>query len=194
MALSDFLRNYWFQTFLALAVLGEAVHLLFLLPRIRRERDRWKLHLPVLGRLLRTIYTARFARTLSSLYTAGLPMISALQIGSRIIGNAYLEEQFVQVIEKVRAGQPLSAALWAVDGFVKKFSSAVMIGEETGKLDEMLESMAESLDYEAEQAIDRMMTLIEPTMIVMMAVIVGFIMIAVITPIYGSYQSLGDVY
>lgn len=194
MALSDFLRNYWFQTFLALAVLGEAVHLLFLLPRIRRERDRWKLHLPVLGRLLRTIYTARFARTLSSLYTAGLPMISALQIGSRIIGNAYLEEQFVQVIEKVRAGQPLSAALLTVDGFVKKFSSAVMIGEETGKLDEMLESMAESLDYEAEQAIDRMMTLIEPAMIVMMAVIVGFIMIAVITPIYGSYQSLGDVY
>lgn len=193
LAFSEFLRNYWAQVLLGAAVLWEMVHLLFLFPKARRERDRWRLHLPVIGKLLRTMYTARFARTLSSLYSAGLPMISALQIGSRIIGNVYLEEQFVQVIEKVRTGVPLSEALRGVDGFVKKFSSAVMIGEETGKLDEMLENMASSLDHEAEQAMARMMTLIEPVMIVIMAVIVGFIMIAVISPIYGSYQSLSNL-
>ena len=191
---SEFLRKYWMQVLLAAAVFAEAVHLLFLVPGMRRARDRWILHLPLIGRLLKVIYTARFARTLSSLYAAGLPMIAALQTGRKIIGNSYLESQFDQVIEQVRAGQTLSSALGRVDGFLKKFPSTVMIGEETGKLDDMLESMSKALDYEAEQKITRMMALIEPVMIVVMAVVVGFIMISVITPIYGSYQSLSNSY
>ena len=95
-----------------------------------------------------------------------------------------------ELIADIRAGETLSSAIDKVDGFTKKLSSTVMVGEETGSLDSMLVSIADQMDYESEIAIGKMVAMLEPLMIVVMAVIVGFIMIAVIQPIYGSYQSI----
>ena len=81
-----------------------------------------------------------------------------------------------------------------IDGFVKKFSSTIMIGEETGSLDSMLDSSAENLEYESEVAINKLVSLLEPLMIVVMALIVGVIIVSVITPIYGSYDAIGAGY
>lgn len=90
----------------------------------------------------------------------------------------------------VRSGIPLSQALKEVDGLMKKLSSTILIGEESGCLDTMLDSIAETLESEAEQATKRMVTLLEPLLIVFMALIVGFIMIAVMLPIYQSYAAI----
>ena len=84
----------------------------------------------------------------------------------------------------------MSAAFKTVDGFVNKLSSTIMIGEETGSLDSMLDSISDTLDYESEIAISKMVTMLEPVLIVVMAVIVGFIMIAVMLPIYDSYSAI----
>ena len=152
--------------------------------------DYIKIRLPVVGRLLKVIYTARFARSLSALYASGLPIVQALQIARKIVGNHYIDSQFDQVISGVRAGNTLSESLSKVDGFVKKLSSSVMIGEQTGSLGDMLGATADTLDYEAEMAVARLTTFLEPVLIVVMALVVGFIMLAVIMPIYGSYNAI----
>ena len=84
----------------------------------------------------------------------------------------------------------LSAALETVDGFQRKLCSSIAVGEETGRLDSMLDSIADSMEYDAQQASKRMMTILEPMLIVLMAFVVGFIIIAVMSPIIGSYSAI----
>jgi len=191
---SNFLVENWIQiaVFVFIAVL--ALMVVFRIYRVRLWRVRMLVRMPVIGKLLKVIYTARFARTLSSLYSSGLQIVTALQIGRKTVGNLYIDSQFDAAIAKVRSGENLSSALGGIDGFVKKFTSTIMIGEETGSLDSMLDATAEQLEYDSEIAINRLVSLMEPLMIVIMAVIVGVIMISVIQPIYGSYNAIGAGY
>lgn len=94
----------------------------------------------------------------------------------------------------VRAGANLSDAINSVDGFVKKLTSSILVGEETGSLDTMLKSTADQMSYDSEIAMNKLVAMVEPAMIVVMAVTVGFIMIAIIQPIYGSYQAIANSY
>ncbi|MBP5276815.1 MAG: type II secretion system F family protein [Lachnospiraceae bacterium] len=130
--------------------------------------------------------------TLSSIYSSGIPISTCLKIAKTTVGNLYIESQFDEMIAKVRGGENLSDGIDSIDGFVKKLTSSVSVGEETGELDSMLVSIADQMDYDAEIATEKLVAMIEPVMIVIMAVIVGFIMIAIIQPIYGSYQSIAD--
>jgi type IV pilus assembly protein PilC len=143
------------------------------------------------GQLLKVIYSGRFARTMSSLYSSGIPIYSCIQIAKSTIGNRYIEAQFDEVERKVLGGASVSSALVDVDGFVGKLSATIKVGEETGMLGSMLESVANDLDFYSEQALIRLTSYIEPVMIVIMAAGVGFIMIAIIKPIYGSYATIG---
>ena len=124
------------------------------------------------------------------MYSAGIPIVTCLQIAKSTIGNSYIESQFDDMIADIRAGKPLSDALGTIDGFVKKLPSSVAVGEETGALDSMLNSIADQMEYDSEIAIEKLVAMLEPAMIVIMAAMVGFIMIAVISPIYGSYQTI----
>ena len=184
----------WLLVALGAAVLTVGVRSLFLVPEVRLQWDRFILHAPVVGKLNRKICTARFARTLSNLYSSGVPIVMALQSGQQTVGNRWIASQFDGVLTSVRAGHPLSDSLKEVDGFERKLSSTVMVGEETGKLDSMLATTSETMDYEAEMATKKLMTLIEPVMIVVMAVMVAFVIIAVILPIYLSYGTIGGSY
>jgi type IV pilus assembly protein PilC len=173
------------------AVVWPAWYFIKKIPAVIYVLDRAKVHLPKLGRLFKVIYTARFARTLSSLYSSGIPIINCLSIAKKTIGNAYIEAQFDQVIADTQAGEPLSVALGKVDGFIAKMISSVRVGEEAGSLESMLNSIADDMEFESERAIQQMVAMIEPVMIIVMAVIVGFIMISVIVPIYQSYSTIG---
>ena len=143
------------------------------------------------GKLTKVIYSARFARTMSSLYSGGIPIYNCIEIAKSTIGNAYIEEQFDEVLKHVSGGGSISDALRGVDGFVSKLSSTIKVGEETGMLAPMLESVANDLDFYSRQALLKLTSLIEPVMIVVMASIVGFVMIAIIQPIYQSYSTIG---
>ncbi len=190
-AISSFVENNVFGIILFCVCVYIAVYFLKKLPGIAYELDRIRIHLPWIGRLMKVVYTARFARTMSSLYSAGIPIVSCLQIARNTIGNTYIERQFTQVIADVRAGETLFAALARVDGFIAKMVSCIRVGEEAGSLDTMLESVAEDMEFESERAIEQMVAVMEPVMIILMAVLVGFIMVAVITPIYQSYNFIG---
>lgn len=191
LALSDFFAAYWFPMIIVLIFTLIALRFLLTQPSVRLQVDRFKLHAPVIGKLQRKICTARFARTLSNLYSSGVPIMGCLQSGRDTIGNTWIASQFDDVMREVRGGKSLSSSLSNVDGFELKLSSSIMVGEETGKLDDMMATISETMDYEAEMATKKMMTLIEPVMIVVMAFIVGFVVVAVITPIYGSYSTIG---
>jgi len=162
------------------------------MPSVQLVRDQWKLKIPYVGKLLMVVYTARFSRSLSSLYSAGIPIITAMQVAKKTIGNRYIEKQFDQAIADLRAGKSLSESVEQIKGLRKKLASVVRVGEESGDLVKMLDSLADSFDYESEMAISRMISFLEPALIVFMALIIGFIMIAVMLPIYQSYTAIGN--
>lgn len=192
LGISNFVADKWFILIIFGVVIFILLKLLFSIPQIRYIKDKIKIKLPKIGKLMKIIYTARFARTLASLYNAGLPIISCLSIARDTIDNRYIESQFEQVIKDVQAGQNLSEALARIDGFTKKLVSSAVVGEETGTLDEMLNSAADQLEYDSEMAIQGLVSMLEPMMIVVLAVLVGFIIIAVIQPIYGSYDAIAN--
>ncbi|MBR1816887.1 MAG: type II secretion system F family protein [Lachnospiraceae bacterium] len=194
LGISNFVKNKWYVILIVAAVCYIAFKIIFSIPKVKYLKDKLELHLPVIGKLRKVIYTARFARTLSSLYSAGISILNCLMIARSTIGNSYIEKQFDQVIADVKAGSNLSEAIDKVDGFTKKLSSSVMVGEETGALESMLVSTANQMEYDSEIALNKLVSYLEPTMIVFMAVIVGFIIISVIQPIYGSYAQISQSY
>lgn len=189
-SISDFIVKRWYVALLIVFTVVMLLRVIFSMPAVRHQLDYRKVHMPGFGKLFKVVYTARFARTLSSLYSSGMPIATAIGIAGKTIGNKYIEEQFEEVVMHVRSGIPLSQALREVDGFQKKLASTILVGEESGRLDTMLDSIAVSLEEEAEQATKKMVTLLEPILIVFMALIVGFIMIAVMLPIYQSYAAI----
>ena len=190
-SVSDLVATHWLSLALGIFVLVMGLRLLMALPAVRLQWDRLILHAPVVGKLNRKICTARFARTLSNLYSGGVPIIATLIAARDAVDNTWIASQFDTVLRNVRAGHSLSETLSAVDGFEKKMSASIAVGEETGKLDSLLATISETLDYEAESATKRLVTLLEPLMIVIMAVIVGCVVVAVIMPIYLSYGTIG---
>ena len=192
LAISNFVSEKWYVLIIFGVIAFILFKLLFSIPAIHYLKDKIKIKVPKIGKLMRIIYTARFARTLASLYNAGLPIISCLTIARDTIDNRYIESQFEAVIKDVQAGQNLSDALAKVDGFTKKLVSSVVVGEETGTLDEMLNSAADQLEYDSEMGIQGMVSMLEPMIIVVLAVLVGFIIISVIQPIYGSYDAIAS--
>ena len=189
-AVSNFLVQKWYIALLTVAVIVALIRIIVGIPSVRRGVDWLKVHMWGFGKLFKVVYTARFARTLSSLYSSGMPLVSAVGVAAKTIGNGYVESQFDEVITMVRGGVPLSQGLREVDGLLKKLSSTILVGEESGRLDVMLDSIAETLESDAEQATKRMVTLLEPILIIFMALIVGCIMIGVMLPIYQSYSAI----
>lgn len=195
MSVSDFLTRQWYLALLAVFLLVVTLRIVGRIYRVRRGIDYLKVHLPVVGKLNKVIYTARFARTLSSLYSSGMPIAQALKTAGETVGNVYVEEQFTKVISAVRSGVPLSSALREVDGFLHKLSSTILVGEESGRLDTMLDSVAMTMEEDAEDATRRLVTMLEPALICVMALVVGFIIVAVMLPIYESYGAIeGSAY
>jgi type IV pilus assembly protein PilC len=191
MGMSDFLITNGVYMLIVVVIAALLLINLFRKPEPRKALDKGLLKFPKVGKLLQTIYTARFARTLASLYVSGIPMIQALTIAQGTVGNKYIEAQFRVVVDHLGNGRTLSQALSTVDGFENKLKSTVMIGEESGRLEQMLESVADQFDYDSEMASQRMVTMIEPIMIVVMAGIVGLVIISVMMPIFQMYETVG---
>ena len=190
LGISDALTNHWPVILAVVAAAAVFLSVVFRIPDVALQKDRMKLKIPVIGKLLKVVYTARFARTLSSLYSSGIPIVTALQIGKHTVGNKYIESQFDEAIYSVRTGESLSKSLAAVDGFVNKLASSIMVGEETGSLEEMLNVIADALEYDSEMAIARMTAMLEPVLLIVMGVIIGFVIIAVMMPVFDGYSTI----
>jgi type IV pilus assembly protein PilC len=188
---SNFLINRWFIIGIVIMVLIVLMQYLLSIYKVRLAFDKAKLRIPKIAKLLRIIYTARFSRTLSSLYSSGVSMIRSLEITGTVVMNTYIESQFAELVKNVRNGEPLSASVRMVDGFDNKLPNVIMIGEEAGRLDTMLVSTADSFEYEAEEATSAMVAYAEPVMIVVIAVVIMIVLLSVMMPMATIYETFG---
>lgn len=188
---SNFLKTNWALVFIGVLVFILALNLLGKAPKVRYFKDKAKLRIPVIGKLLKIIYTARFATTLSSTYASGISIVRALGNTRDTVGNTYIASQFGELIQNVRSGEIFSQSIAKIDGFDPKLAATILIGEETGKLDDMLNATANDFDYEAEMALNKLTAIVEPCMIVIMAVVVGTVIVSVMLPMTTLYDAIG---
>ena len=181
---SDFIRSQWY--FLILGI-GGSIFALRAFMRSKRGKqftDRWKLKLPVFGPLLTKIAMSRFSRTFAQLIRSGVPILEVLDIVGGSAGNHVIEESIKSVSGDVEKGDNLSVAMSKKAIFPPMLLRMVAAGESTGKIDTMLEKMADFWDEEIEAMLDALTSLIEPMLIVFLGVIVGGIVIAMFLPIF----------
>jgi len=168
-----------------LALIGAGLYYLFRWTRAegRIKWDTFKLRIPVLGNVLRTIAVGRFARTLGALTKGGVIILEALSVVRDTLGNELLGREIDAVAEKVKRGEPLAEPLSESGNFPPLLVQIVSIGEQTGKLDELLLNAAETFDSEADSAINRFMAIFPALLILLLALVIGFIIAATLLPI-----------
>ena len=147
-----------------------------------------KISFPLIKDLNRKIIVSRFTRTLSTLLASGVSLVESLPIVSAVLDNVIAEDEVLKIRERVVKGEGLSTPIEDCELFPQMLSSMVRIGEESGALDDMLNKTADFYDEEVEQAIQTLTSMLEPLMIIVMGVVIGFMVIALMLPLYGSYD------
>lgn len=188
MGISHFLTDYWYLLLLGLFALVCVLKLLHQSNRTGTQMDRMTLSIPIFGKLIEKVIMGHFANAMSILYASGVTIVKALEISSGTVNNRYIVQKLVSVQEKVEKGVALSAAMQSEELFDKMFWSMVHIGEESGNLETMFFKLTEYLEQESEAAIQKMMSMIEPIILIVIACVVGCVIASVLLPIYSTYQ------
>ncbi|MFC1621177.1 type II secretion system F family protein [Candidatus Omnitrophota bacterium] len=177
---SDFIRTYWIV--LAIFVIGS----IFFIARGKSKSiiDRFKLKLPIIGALVKDSELARFSRTLSMLLKNGVAILSALKITSDVIENEVIKSETLKIYNDVREGSSLAAAIKKNTSFPPFIINMATIGEKGGMLDKTLLKAAKSYDIESDRKIKILSSLLEPVIILIMGVVVGFIVISMLLPVF----------
>lgn len=190
LAISDTLTGYWYVFVIAIIAFIYGMNRYMKTTKGRMKIDSLKLKIPVVKGTITKIITSRFSRTLSTLMMSGVPLIQALDIVSRVVGNKVVEQGILDTKEEVKKGTSLSAPLQKIGAFPLMLTQMVEIGEESGSLDDILEKTANFYDEEVEVSIQRLTTMLEPIMIILMAVVIGFIVISMVLPMFDMMNTL----
>lgn len=185
MGIVDFFAKYWY---IIVVVLGLTI---FFARRWlateggRKAWDTFKLNMPLFSTLFRKLYMSRFSRTSEVLLRSGVSMMETLKISADAVNNVVVKEEILQAVGKVKNGKALSDSLTGQDYILPFVPQMIRIGETSGSIDEMLDKVADYYDKEVDNTIASISTLIEPILMVAMAGMIGFIVLAVLLPIYG---------
>jgi len=190
MGISDFIRGYWYIVIAGIGIIIFTINRYINSTTGRYQFDALKFKIPVVKSSMDKIVTARFTRTLGSLLKSGIPLINALELAGSVTGNVVIEEKINHVASEVEKGETLGVALKRTPTFGPMVVSMIQIGEESGSLDQMLDKSADFYEQELEDAIDRLLKLMEPLLIVFMAVIIGFIVIAMALPMFDMVNTI----
>lgn len=189
--ISDLVRNNMIMTVIVLAVLVVSF-LMFIKTKFGRHAwDKFLLKMPVLGPVVSKVAISRFTRTLGTLVSSGVPILQALTIVRETSGNVIIANAVTAVHESVKEGETITAPLEASGVFPPMVISMVDVGEQTGALPEMMMKIADNFDDEVDNAVAAMTSLLEPIMIIFLAVIVGSIVIAMFLPLIDLMNGLG---
>lgn len=191
--MSNFIKVYWYIILAGFLAILIGVHELKSLPNVRRYLDKISLRIPIFGKLIKKNACAQFSRTLSSLLRTGISLMEALDIVARTISNVIIKEAILEARLEVERGVPLSLPLKDSGFFPPMIYHMIGIGEETGNLEEILESVAEYYEEEVEMATQSVSVVIEPLIIVFLAIIVGFLVISIILPMYSLYNGVSSL-
>ncbi len=160
-------------------------------PTGRQTLDRLRLKIPLVGKIYHQFALSEFCRSLSTLVAGGIPLVSGLETATTAVGNAYIGESIRPSIDQVRQGQTFHAALDRSGVFPKIAIDMIKVGEETGSLDEMLNSVSDYFDERVETTVQRLLTLVEPIMLIVMGVIVALLLISIYLPMFGALGQMG---
>ena len=191
MNIGKFLVNHWLIMILALAAIIFIIVYALKLPDVRMKWDRFLIKGPAFGKLVVKIYTARFAQTMASLYSSGLPMVECLKRSADTLNNTYISMKFRDIIDEVKSGETLSSSVQRADIFDSMFCSIIFVGEEAGALDEILQKTAEFYDEEADSAVKRLCAMLEPAMLIIMGIVIGLVAGAFFPALYDSIGHIG---
>ncbi|MBN2189933.1 MAG: type II secretion system inner membrane protein GspF [Candidatus Aureabacteria bacterium] len=187
---SDFCINNWYYPIITVVLIVVLIKLLAKTKKGKLTMDSLKLNMPIFGSLVRKVAIARFTRTLGTLITSGVPILQALSIVKDTVGNEVISTAVESVHDSIREGESIVEPLRQSKVFPPVVVSMIDVGEETGELAEMLIKIADNYDEDVDNAVAGLTSLLEPVLIVSLAVIVGFIVIALFLPLIALIQKL----
>ncbi|HAV62767.1 MAG TPA: type II secretion system protein GspF [Verrucomicrobiales bacterium] len=187
---SEFIQGYWWLMLLLMAGAGYGLFIYLKTPEGARNRDQFKLKLPVMGGVFYSSALSRFARTLGTLLKAGVSLLPALKIVEDTIGNLVLASVVARVAEETRGGDSLAGPLRKLGVFPRTVTQMINVGEETGRLDDMLLQVAHIEERRMRAQTKTLISLLAPALILVVGAIVGFMVIAILLPIFKMSQAI----
>ena len=191
LAISDFLQNYWYVVIAVVAGLVFLIKILWSKRGSRRYIERFIRKIPVLHSISDSKIMGKYARVVSSMLDSGVPIIKTLTITKGSLQNIDFEDAFTKVIADVKTGMPIYQAIENTGLFTSLAISMTKIGEESGKIGELLANTAEFYEEETERKIAAAMTFLEPLITILLGVIIAFIVASIILPMFDMYAIIG---
>ena len=189
--LTDFFAAFWWLVLLILgAFTGTIFYFVKKTPTGRKLMDAFKIHVPIFGGLFRKLYVSRFARTAEMMLATGVPMLDSVKIAIEAVNNKVVEEEYSKSLDIIKGGKALSEALKDREYMLPLVPQMSSIGEESGKIDEMLGKAAQVYENELDEQINGISTMIEPILMVAMAGIIGVVLGGTLLPIYSLVNSI----
>lgn len=192
LAFSDSLINQWYIYIVVIVGVVVVTFILLRTPATRLKMDEMLLKIPKVGKLVATMYTGRFARNMSDLYGAGLQMVECIEKSIAAVNNSYVQKRFEEVVSDIKLGESMSKAIEKTGVFEGMFTSIIFVGEESGTLDTILTKAADYYDEEADAAVTKLVSLMEPLMIIIMGIAIGLFLAGMFPLLYGGMLSAGN--
>lgn len=191
-SVSNFFKSFWWIMIISIILIMISARQYSKTIKGKRFFSNMAINVPLIKEITRAVMTARFTRTLGTLISSGVLLIQSLEIVQKVLGNAVLAEKMEFVITEVKKGKGLYQPLTSIKYFPPMLDSMIRIGEESGNIDFTLDKAADFYDQEVESAMQQLTTYLEPIIIIILGVVVGFVIMSVIYPMFSVYQSLGS--
>lgn len=193
MGASDFVKVYWYLIVLAALLFAGAIWLMKRNEKGTLILDTIMLRIPIFGKMLKKSALARMTRTLSSLFSSSVPILQAMTMTEKVVGNAVMSKVILASRDSLERGGSLTEPMKNHWAFPPLIPHMISIGEQTGSLDHMLAKVAEFYEKEVEAETDRLKALIEPLMIVVLAALVGTIILSIMMPMFDMFQNVDQM-
>lgn len=190
MAASDFVKEYWYILILIALIFSGVLWVMRRNERGKFILDTFLLRMPIFGKIFKKSALARLTRTLSSLFSSSVPILQAMTMTEKVVGNAVMSKVIIASRDSLERGGSLTEPMKKHWAFPPLIPHMISIGEQTGSLDHMLSKVAEFYEKEVEAETDRLKALIEPLMIVVLATLVGTIILAIMMPMFEMFQNV----
>lgn len=191
LTLSGLLQRYWWMVLLLMGLLVAVIIQLGKKDQVAYVFDVLQLKTPILGSFIQKTLLARMTQTLSSLINSSVPILQAIEVTSKVVGNRVVENVLLQAQKDVEQGESLAKPMVDHWFFPPLIIQMIQVGESSGELDEMLKKVSEIYDQEVEEASDKLQALIEPIMIIILSGIVGVIVLSIVVPMFSMFETFG---
>jgi type IV pilus assembly protein PilC len=189
--ISEFFAQFWWLVIIIVGMIISAiVYFVKKTPSGRKVADTFKIHVPLFGGLFRKLYVSRFARTAEMMLATGVPMLDSVNIAIGSTSNVVVEEEYSKALDIIKGGKPLSETLKDREYMLPLVPQMASIGEESGKIDEMLGKAAQVYESELDEQINNISTMIEPILMVIMAGLIGVVIGGTLLPIYSLVSNV----